>query len=296
MTAKEQERNTMLLMILTTMFWGGSFVAGKIALPEFPPMTLTFFRYLLATAIIFPYMWSRNGRKVPERKDLPLLFMLGLLGISGYFACQFTALIYTSAANASTINALNPLVSSLIASVVAEEILTQRKIGLILFALSGVLLTITGGDVGVLLDVQFNKGDLIMMVAMVSFAVYGVYSKRATQKYSPLLVTTYVFLFGLIQITPLMFMERAYMNALTASREAWVGIIFMAIGSSVLGYLIQQVAIQRIGISNTSLFINLVPIFATVFAFLILGEPITIFNIISACIIGSAVYLNTREC
>lgn len=284
----------MLLMVLTTMFWGGSFVAGKIALPEFPPMSLTFFRFLFATAIIFPYMWSR-GEKTPDRKDLPLLFGLGFLGISGYFAFQFTALLFTSAANASTINALNPLVSSFIASIVTDEKLTRRKIGLILFAFTGVLLTVTGGDVGVLLNMGFNRGDLIMLLAMVSFAIYGVYSKRATQRYSPLLVTSYVFLFGLIQIAPLMVWEGVYMNALSASRQAWAGIIFMAIGSSVLGYLIQQVAIQRIGVSRTSLFINLVPIFATLFAFLILGEPITGVNLASAAIIGSAVYLNTRE-
>lgn len=295
MAERREERKTMLLMVLTTMFWGGSFVAGKIALPEFPPMTLTFFRYLLATLMIFPYMWRRVEEKTPDRKDLPLLFLLGLLGISGYFAFQFTALLYTSAANASTINALNPLVSSLFASIVADEKLTKKKIGLILFAFSGVLLTVTGGDIGVLLNMQFNKGDLIMLAAMVSFAIYGVYSKRATQRYTPLLVTSWVFLFGLIQITPLMLMEGVYMNALSASSKAWGGVIFMAIGSSVLGYLIQQIAIQRIGVSRTSLFINLVPIFATLFAFLVLGEPITIINIVSAAIIGTAVYLNTRD-
>ncbi len=293
--ASGEERRTMLLMVLTTMFWGGSFVAGKIALPEFPPMTLTFFRFLFATAIIFPYMWSKGGERVPEKKDVPLLFGLGFLGISGYFAFQFTALLYTSAANASTINALNPLVSSFIASIVIHEKLTRRKIGLILFALSGVLLTVTGGDLGVLVRMQFNKGDLIMLLAMVSFAIYGVYSKGASKRYAPLLVTSYVFLFGLIQITPLMLMENVYMNVLSFSWQAWAGIIFMAIGSSVIGYLIQQMAIQRLGVSKTSLFINLVPLFAILFAYLVLGDPITPVNLVSAAIIGTAVYLNTRN-
>lgn len=286
---------TYLLMVLTTMFWGGSFVAGKIALPEFPPMTLTFFRFLLATAIIFPYMWMREETKTPEKQDLLLLFGLGVLGISGYFAFQFTSLLYTSAANSSTINALNPLTSSVIATFFTEERLTKRKVALIFLALSGVLLTASGGDIRVLLGMQFNKGDLIMLLAMFCFSIYGVFSKRATGKYSPLLVTAYVFLFGLIQIVPFMLMEGVWMNVLSFSVNAWAAIIFMAIGSSVIGYLAQQMAIKRIGVNKTSLFINLVPIFATIFAYFVLGDPITIVNIVAIGIIITAVYLNTNE-
>ena len=294
MSEKSRDRlTTYLLMALTTVFWGGSFTAGKIALREFPPMTLTFFRFLIATAIIVPYMWSREKTRIPEKGDIPLLFGLGFLGVSGYFAFQFTALLYTSAANSSTINALNPLTSSLIATFLTEERLTAKKVGLIFLALIGVLLTITGGDVGVLLSFGFNRGDLIMVLAMLCFSFYGVYSKKASSKYSPVLVTTYVFLFGLIQITPLMLMENVFMDVWSFSFEAWAAIVFMAICSSVLGYLIQQVTIKKIGVNKTSLFINLVPLFAILFAYLVLGDPVTYINLLSAAIIITAVILNS---
>jgi drug/metabolite transporter (DMT)-like permease len=219
---------------------------------------------------------------------------LGFLGVSGYFAFQFTALLYTSAANASTINALNPLVSSIIANIMTDERLSKRKIGLLVMALFGVLLTVTGGDFQVLTSMQFNKGDMIMSLAMLSFSIYGVYSKKATQIYEPLLVTSYVFLFGLIQITPLMLMEGVVGNVLSFSTNAWIGIIFMAIGSSVLGYQIQQVSIKRLGVNRTSIFINLVPLFAILFSYIVLGDQITIINLVSALVIGTAVFLNTR--
>lgn len=285
---------TYILMVLTTSFWGGSFVAGKIALREFPPMTLTFFRFLIATAIILPYMWSRDSVRVPAKRDIPLLFALGFLGVSGYFAFQFTSLMYTSAANSSTINALNPLTSSVIAIFLTEERLSLKKVGLIFLALTGVLLTVTGGDRYVLLNLSFNKGDLIMVLAMISFSIYGVYSKKATGKYSPLLVTAYVFLFGLIQITPLMLMENVLGSVFSYSLEAWIAIFFMALFSSVLGYLIQQVTISKIGVNKTSLFINLVPLFVLIFSYLILGDPVTYINLVSAGIIITAVVLNTR--
>lgn len=285
---------TYILMVLTTSFWGGSFVAGKIALREFPPMTLTFFRFLIATAVILPYMWSRDSVRVPDKRDVPLLFALGFLGVSGYFSFQFTSLMYTSAANSSTINALNPLTSSVIAIFLTEERLSVKKVGLIFLALTGVLLTVTGGDKYVLFNLSFNKGDLIMVLAMISFSIYGVYSKKATGKYSPLLVTAYVFLFGLIQITPLMLMENVLGSVFSYSLEAWIAIFFMALFSSVLGYLIQQVTISKIGVNKTSLFINLVPLFVLIFSYLILGDSVTYINLVSAGIIITAVVLNTR--
>jgi len=294
MSKEGSDSITYILMVLTTSFWGGSFIAGKIALREFPPMTLTFFRFLIATAIILPYMWSRDSVRVPAKRDIPLLFALGFLGVSGYFAFQFTSLMYTSAANSSTINALNPLTSSVIAIFLTEERLSVKKVGLIFLALTGVLLTVTGGDRYVLLNLSFNKGDLIMVLAMISFSIYGVYSKKATGKYSPLLVTAYVFLFGLIQITPLMLMENVLGSVFSYSLEAWIAIFFMALFSSVLGYLIQQVTISKIGVNKTSLFINLVPLFVLIFSYLILGDPVTYINLVSASIIITAVVLNTR--
>ncbi|MBD3170968.1 EamA family transporter [Candidatus Bathyarchaeota archaeon] len=294
MSKEGSDSITYILMVLTTSFWGGSFVAGKVALREFPPMTLTFFRFLIATAIILPYMWSRDSVRVPDKRDIPLLFALGFLGVSGYFAFQFTSLMYTSAANSSTINALNPLTSSVIAIFLTEERLSVKKVGLIFLALTGVLLTITGGDKYVLLNLSFNKGDLIMVLAMISFSIYGVYSKKATGKYSPLLVTAYVFLFGLIQITPLMLMENVLGSVFSYSLEAWIAVFFMALFSSILGYLIQQVTISKIGVNKTSLFINLVPLFVLIFSYLILGDPVTYINLVSAGIIITAVVLNTK--
>ena len=285
---------TYLLMVLTTAFWGASFVAGKIALPEFPPMTLTFFRFLIATALIFPYMWIKDETKVPKRSDIPLLFGLGFLGVSGFFALMFNSLLYTSAANSSIINALNPLTSSVIATFLTDEKLDSRKLGLIFLALFGVLLTVTGGDIEVLRTLGFNKGDMIMVGAMLCFSVYGVYSRQATSRYSPLLVTGYVFLFGLIQITPLMLMENVIGDVLSYSLEAWGAVVFMAVFSSVLGYLIQQVTIKKVGVNKASIFINFVPLFAILFSYIVLGDAVTIINLVSAAIIITAVIINSR--
>jgi drug/metabolite transporter (DMT)-like permease len=133
-----------------------------------------------------------------------------------------------------------------------------------------------------------------MILAMFCFALYGIFSGRMTAKYSPVLVTAYVFLFGLIQITPLMLMDGVIGEVLSYSWEAWAAIAFMAFFSSVLGYMFQQSALQKLGINRTMLFFNLVPLFAILFAYLVLGDPVTPVNLVSAGIIITAVVLNSR--
>ncbi|TFH12399.1 EamA family transporter [Candidatus Bathyarchaeota archaeon] len=141
-------------MIITTAFWGGSFVAGKIALREFPPMTLLFFRLLIATVFIFPIIIMREKRRFPASRDILLLFELGLLGVSAFFVFQFYSLLYTSESNSSIINALNPLISSVLAAYIANERLTKKKMALIFIALFGVLFAITTGDPSTLLNMR----------------------------------------------------------------------------------------------------------------------------------------------
>ncbi len=295
MSGNRADLVTLGLMTLTSAFWGAAFITGKIALREFPPMTLTFLRFLIATVIIFLYLWRTEEVHVPKREDLPLLFGLGFVGIFGYYALYFTALIYTSASNAATINAMIPLVSSVLAIYVTDETLTKKKVVLILVALSGIILTVTGGDITVLTTLDFNLGDMLMLAAMLCFSLYGVFSKKANSKYTPTLVTSYAFLFGLILITPLMLREGILLESLSYSVEAWGSVIFMSVFCSVVAYVIQQKSIKRLGVNKTMLFFNLVPLFAILFSFIFLGDPITPVNIVSAGIIVTAVVMNSRE-
>lgn len=289
------EKLILVLMTLTAFFWAGAFIAGKVAIKEFPAMTLTFYRFLIASAVIFPYLIKTEEKWMPDKKDIPLLFGLGFLGISAYSALFFTALKYTSASNAAMINGLIPITSGILASYFISEKITTKRAGIILLAFSGVMLTITGGDITVITNLNFNKGDLIQFAAMVSTASYGVLSKNATRKYSPLLVISYAFLFGTIMLIPVVLWENRLIASLSYSRMAWGAVFFMAIFSSVIGYLIQQVSIQRLGVNKTQLFYNMVPVFSILLSYIFLGEPVTSVKVLSVAIIITAVILNSRE-
>jgi len=284
-------------MVLTTIFWSGAFITGKIAVGEFPPFALTFFRFLFALPFIFTIFYIREpGNLLPHGRQWPALILLGFIGTFCYHALFFTSLKYTTAMNSSLIGAMNPMVTTLLAVMFFSERLTPLRVFGIILSFSGVFLFITNGDLRLISQFQFNKGDLLMLIAICFFAVYSLLSRRYMKLYllSPLMVTAYTFLICVIISIPFVLWEKPATYLFSATASGWLSILYMSVFASVLGYLIQMVAIQHIGAPRTAIFINLVPIFTIIQSVTILGESITLIKLIAAAIVISGVYLATR--
>ena len=288
------ERKVYLLMTLTAFFWSGAFIGGKVGVGEFTPVTLTFFRFLLASIILLPVMIHSEGSLVKVgRKDIPVLIILGLTGMFGYHALFFTALQYTTAINTSLISATSPIITTVFACLFVNEILEKRRWAAVIMAFSGVLLTITGGNPEIFKSLSFNAGDLLMVIASICKAVYIVISRRVANRISPMVITTYSFLVCLAACIPFMVFEDTVNIIRQATWKGWASVLYMAVFSSSAGYLIQQISIKSIGASKTTAFENLVPVFTIVLSALILGEGATAVKIASAVIIIAGVYLNS---
>ena len=198
--------------------------------------------------------------------------------------------------NSSLIGAMNPMVTTILAVMFFSERLTPWRVFGIILSFSGVFLFITNGDLRLISQFQFNKGDLLMLIAICFFAVYSLLSRRYMKLYllSPLMVTAYTFLICVIISIPFVLWEKPATYLFSATASGWLSILYMSVFASVLGYLIQMVAIQRIGAPRTAIFINLVPIFTIIQSVIILGESITLIKLIGAAIVITGVYLATR--
>jgi len=283
-----------ILMIIATILFAGAFIAGKLSANDFSPVVMTFLRIGLATVILFPIMVYKEGFHI-GKKDLFLAFKLGLIGMTFYHLFFFTALKYTTASNASVINASMPIITALIASVVLKERLTFRRYFFIFTAFLGVLTIITNWNIDVLLKMSFNQGDLIMLCGTISWATYGIIIKKSNHTLSPLKLTSYTFLMCTLIITPFALFEITTYDSLNVPLSSYYSIIYMALFPTVIGYTIQQGAIKKLGPSTASLFINLVPFFSIILSVLILGESIAPLNIISGIVIIASVILFTRK-
>lgn len=295
MHVEGEHKKTYGLMIMSTIFWAGAFIAGKIGVKEFPPFSLAFFRFFFATIVIFVIMigYEKKEWRLKGKEWGPII-LLGLIGMFGYHVLFFSALQYTSAINSSMIGATNPLITSILAAFFLNEHFGVKRLGAVLIALSGVILTITDGNLSVLADFSFNKGDLMMLLAVLCWAVYSVISRKVMHRYSPLILTSYSFLVCLILLFPFVLWERPFVYLPKVTWKGWSAVLYMSIFASVIGYLVQQMSIKAIGASKTAAFINLVPVFSIILSALILHEKITMFKLFSAAIIISGVYLNSK--
>ena len=273
------------LMVIAALVWSGAFIAGKFAVPYVPAFTLTFLRFLIASIVLYPVMKLYN-RSHPEdnfrltKKYIPLFLFNGIVGMAGYHVLFFTALKYTTAINSSIIGAMNPIVTTIIAAIFIRQKTPPMQIAGILLSFIGVVLTITGGNFSILASFDFNRGDMFMAAAVICWASYAVMSRVKGADVPPLALTFYSFVFCTIALVPFVIWEHPWaLEKIPAS--AILSIVFMAVFSSVIGYMLQQIAIKKIGASKSSIFVNLVPVFSIILSVTILGEelmPVKIFT------------------
>nr|WP_321500647.1 DMT family transporter [uncultured Dethiosulfovibrio sp.] len=282
-------------MVTATLLWAGAFVAGKMSVGEFPPVTLTFLRFLAAGAIMVPVaVLSRAEWRFPK-KDWPAVVFLGLTGMVGYHLFFFEALRHTTAVNSSMIAATSPLVTAFLAAVIGSERLGAKQIGAVVLAVIGVVVIVTDGQVHHLGSVSFNRGDVTMFGAVVSMAVYSVVSRRSGLSRSPVGLVTWTFLVCAVVTGFLSPLEGSVFEiGRAASAGAWWSVAYMAVFASCFGYFLQMFSIRRIGAARTMVFINLIPVFSTILAVMILGESVSAPKVAGLVVVISAVWLNSK--
>lgn len=276
-----------LLMVFAALCWSGAFIAGKLAVPYIPPFTLTFLRFFIATVILYIIRkWFNAGEIYNlQVKDLPVFLFTGIIGMVVYHVFFFSALKYTTAINSSIIAAMNPIFTVIIAFLFVKQKITKRMLLGIIISFTGVVLTITSGNLDLILQLSFNYGDVLMLIAVCSWAAYSVFSKSKGGHIPAMALTYYSFLVCTISCIPLVIWDKPWQWISEVPFSAFGAVIYMSVFASVMGYLIQQIAIREIGPGRTSIFVNLVPVFSIMLSIIILGETLELIKIFTATII-----------
>lgn len=280
-----------ILMVCSALFWAGAFIAGKYTVPYISTFTLTFLRFFYATIILFFVMKQMKVDFTLVKDKLPVYLFTGAVGMFGYHVLFFTALKYTTAINSSIIAATNPMVTTLLAFLFLRNKLSGKQILGVLLSFLGVILTITGANLEVLRQFSFNVGDLWMLAAVAAWAAYGVFSKSKGAGIQPIVLTYYSFLVCTIMLIPFVLYEKPWEFLPSVPVSAHLAVLYMSIFPSVIGYLVQQMAIKEIGPGKASIFVNLVPVFSIILAVLLLGETLEPVKLLTAALIVAGVYI-----
>ena len=293
--------NTFLMLILI-IFWGSSFVVVKIALDEgLTPIAIATFRFLIAGGLfLLALLLKKNGERtyklLLEGKDAPTLVLLALIGVTFFYAAQYTGIQMASASIAAILVCLlSPIIIAVLSAKIFKERLTKKQIFGIGIAAAGTFITIAGGTLSFPSDKDFLLGSLILLSTPVLWAAYSLLGKKTMKKYNPFLVVAYVTMLGGLCLIPFSLAENSLYQILTMSLYGWLAIVFLSFTCSLLGYYIWFYVLKQVSAAITSSFLFAEPLVTVIFAITFVGEKLNQFIIAGGLLIFIGVYLVTTK-
>ena len=286
--------NAYLLLIIAPLLWGGNAVAGRLATADWQPFTLTSARWLCAAILLFPFAIGPMKRDWPILKSkLWLLFLLGGFGMAMFNLMMYWALTHTTAINVSIEQASMPMLIMLANFIVlSQRVRWLQVIGLVL-TLFGVLLTATAGEPGRFFSEGLNRGDAIMLVGCIFYAGYtfGLRWRPAIHWMSFMWVIS---VSAFIITIPFASWELAQGEFSMPGFSGWLVLLYILIFPTIISQLAFARGVEMIGGNRAGLFVNLVPIFGSLLAVLILNEQFRWFHLAGLVFVLAGITLAER--
>ena len=284
-------RNAYILLLLTTLFWGGNAVAGKLAIGHVSPMLLTAARWVFAFVLLLAIGWRQLARDwLVVRENIWLLAGLGALGFAGFNLALYSALTHTSVINVSIEQAGMPMVIFALNFLLFRLRATPGQIVGFLLSLAGVALTASHGNPAQLLQLDVNQGDALMLIAVILYSLYtvGLRFKPALHWQSLMIA-----LIGTAALSSLPFAVAEHLAgaAVYPDLTGWGIVAFTVLFPSILAQIFYVRAVELIGANRAGLFINLVPVFGTLLSIIILREDFETYHGVAMAMVLGGIWL-----
>ena len=282
-------------MILPPLFWAGNFVVGRAVVSnQVAPITLSFWRWLLATLILLPFaikpMWQQ--RKIIKVHFWRICF-LAVLSISGFNSLAYIALQYTTATNATLLNSFIPIFILIIMGLFFKEKISIKQILGVFVSLMGVLIILTRLDIDVIKNLTINKGDLWMLLAALDWALYSIFLKYLRPKeISPLPFLGVLVVIGTFFLIPLLLINPFNEMPIIWNEEMIKALAYIAIFPSIFAYLAWNYGMHKLGAAMGGQFIHLMPLFGAFMAVAFLGESIQLYHLLGGACIALGLWLS----
>ena len=280
-----------LAVLTAILFWSSSYIITKYAYTTFPPVTLGALRTVIAAVILFVII--KAGKKIEkiEKGDMKYLVFAGVFGVTLYFALQNVGIAYTSSSAAALISGGYPAIIAIMEFAILKAAPGKKKaIGLILAIIGVYLLSTSGGG-----ETASNPllGNILMLLAGVAWGIYNFVIKNINEKYTPLTITYYQMVFGGIFFIPLTLTERdSWMMPTAVSLGA---LIFLAVGCSIVAFLMYNFGLKGLSASSTASMINLMPVIGLVLGVVFMHDPIQLKQIAGGAVVLAGVKMSSEN-
>jgi drug/metabolite transporter (DMT)-like permease len=284
-----------VLLTLCAAFWAANAIVGKAVSDHIPAFSLSFWRWILALLIILPFAWRAVLRQRRfYLRHWPFLWLISLLSIALFNTLLYWSLNWTSAINTGVISASMPVFILLLNAWTGDEKTYPRQYLGAALGIAGVVWVISRGDLAALAGFDLNRGDGLILIAVISWSFYSVLLKRLPGGVDPLGLLTVMIAFGLTGIAP--FYAWDLLHALYPVVDATtVGtFLFVAIFPSLLAYVFWQRGVARGGANLAGMFVNLIPLFVALMAVGLLGETLALHHAGGLVLIFAGIWVAGR--
>jgi len=283
-------------LLLTAVFWGGTFIAARVVTQNVGPFSASFLRFAIASLFLVFITKNLEGGlpRLKKHQIIPVI-LLGMTGVFAYNVFFFLGLKTVTAGRASVIIAMNPIFIALFAHLLFKEQLSRINVTGILLCVTGAIVVISEGNPLAVLQGGLGRGELYILGCVVSWVLYSLTGKHTMKEISPLAAVTYSCLIGGAMLFAPACMEGLFTDVAGYRTVDWLGITYLGFFGSVLGFTWFYEGIQKIGASRAAVFINFVPVSAVILAFFLLRETLGISLVTGGAMVIGGAYLTNRK-
>jgi drug/metabolite transporter (DMT)-like permease len=283
------------LVVLPGLFWAGNSIVARSIAGDIPPVGLAFWRWAVAALLILPIAWPHLRRDLPVmRQHWPIMLVLTALGVAIYNTLLYIGAQTTTALNLVMLQTTMPLVVFIASFFIFGQKVTRVQGAAIAISLLGALTLISHGDPAVLTELQFKRGDLWMLVAIVCYAFYTALLRLRPQVHG-LSFAYATFALGALLLLPFYIAETLLGRPMPVTMTSMLAVAYVAFFASVLAYLAFNRIVELLGANTAGMVVHLVPVFGTILAVLLLGESLHLYHGVGIALIATGIWLATRR-
>jgi drug/metabolite transporter (DMT)-like permease len=294
---KNNNKLAYFILILTTIFWSGNFIVGKAAsMFQIPPFSLNFYRWFFAGLILLPFTYKEiiNNKKY-ILDNLGFFIILGITSITIFNSIVYYSLYYTQVISGILMISTIPVWIIFISSILNIEKTNIFQILGVILSLIGVIFIITKADLDLIKNLDFNKGDLSMVVAMFSWAIYSALLKSKKYEISQVSLLEVVIICGLIFLIPIYFIEMNMGNQIILGKPFYLILTYVVIFPGLAAFFFWIKGISIIGANRAGIFLHLMPIMGAVMAMLIFDEKFMYYHFLGAIFIIAGITISNKK-
>ena len=286
-----------IYLFFTTLFWAGNFIVGKTAsINEIPPISLNFYRWLVAWFILLPFTYKELiEKKEYILKNTGIFVILGITAVSIFNSALFYSLQFTQVITGVLMISVVPVMIIFFSTLLKIEKTNIFQIFGVALSLTGVVLIITKADIQILKNLDFNKGDLTMLIAMFSWSIYSALLKKKKYQLSQITLLQVVIGFGVIILIPFYFIDIKIGNEIKFDIPFFLILTYVILFPGLISFFLWIKGVGLIGANRAGVYLHLMPILGAIMAMMIFDEKILFYHFVGAIFIVSGIVLSNKK-